>query len=131
MFFYMIFFFSSRRLHTICALVTGVQTCALPISRLTSPPRGATAPPRTIFLLGILGGVSRLQFDCAFIGGFPDMYIVGFNGPPRSGKDTLAEMLANHMDKHQVTLRSEEQTSELQSLMRISYDVFCLKKNKN
>src|SRR3546814_3326193 len=24
-------FFSSRRLHTICALVTGVQTCALPI----------------------------------------------------------------------------------------------------
>src|SRR3546814_4091315 len=27
------FFFSSRRGHTRCALVTGVQTCALPISR--------------------------------------------------------------------------------------------------
>src|SRR3546814_5527292 len=27
------FFFSSRRLHTSCALVTGVQTCALPISQ--------------------------------------------------------------------------------------------------
>src|SRR3546814_1979391 len=27
------FVFSSRRRHTICALVTGVQTCALPISR--------------------------------------------------------------------------------------------------
>src|SRR3546814_18308378 len=26
-----LFFVSSRRLHTICALVTGVQTCALPI----------------------------------------------------------------------------------------------------
>src|SRR3546814_11469724 len=26
------FFFSSRRRHTSCALVTGVQTCALPIS---------------------------------------------------------------------------------------------------
>src|SRR3546814_1804488 len=26
-----LFFFSSRRLHTRCALVTGVQTCALPI----------------------------------------------------------------------------------------------------
>src|SRR3546814_20804306 len=26
------FFFSSRRRHTICELVTGVQTCALPIS---------------------------------------------------------------------------------------------------
>src|SRR3546814_1327861 len=42
----MCFFFSSRRRHTRCALVTGVQTCALPISdgvvrfsqlRLTAP----------------------------------------------------------------------------------------------
>src|SRR3546814_10028916 len=28
------YFFSSRRRHTRCALVTGVQTCALPIYRL-------------------------------------------------------------------------------------------------
>src|SRR3546814_19376295 len=28
-----VFFFSSRRRHTRCALVTGVQTCALPICR--------------------------------------------------------------------------------------------------
>src|SRR3546814_16934662 len=32
MFFSCFFFFSSRRRHTRCALVTGVQTCALPIS---------------------------------------------------------------------------------------------------
>src|SRR3546814_1818657 len=31
--FIVIFFFSSRRRHTRCALVTGVQTCALPIFR--------------------------------------------------------------------------------------------------
>src|SRR3546814_925876 len=31
-----VFFFSSRRRHTRCALVTGVQTCALPISRTAS-----------------------------------------------------------------------------------------------
>src|SRR3546814_10903756 len=32
--FYLLFFvFSSRRRHTRCALVTGVQTCALPICR--------------------------------------------------------------------------------------------------
>src|SRR3546814_4120777 len=31
---------------------------------------------------------------------------------------------------YSVTVRSEEHTSELQSLMRISYAVFCLKKNK-
>src|SRR3546814_1329756 len=38
-----IFFFSSRRRHTRCALVTGVQTCALPISRWRA--RCGTAPP--------------------------------------------------------------------------------------
>src|SRR3546814_4902457 len=42
----------------------------------------------------------------------------------------------NKFDKHYqngmlLTLRSEEHTSELQSLMRISYAVFCLKKKKN
>src|SRR3546814_2630411 len=31
---FLFFFFSSRRRHTRCALVTGVQTCALPISHL-------------------------------------------------------------------------------------------------
>src|SRR3546814_6743284 len=30
-YFLFVFFFSSRRRHTRCALVTGVQTCALPI----------------------------------------------------------------------------------------------------
>src|SRR3546814_3086575 len=33
--FFFFFFFSSRRRHTRCALVTGVQTCALPIYRET------------------------------------------------------------------------------------------------
>src|SRR3546814_5822814 len=32
-----VFFFSSRRRHTRCALVTGVQTCALPIYRAEQP----------------------------------------------------------------------------------------------
>src|SRR3546814_5629618 len=43
---YFVFFFSSRRRHTRCALVTGVQTCALPIlviilsncSKIEDPP---------------------------------------------------------------------------------------------
>src|SRR3546814_8061162 len=51
------FVFSSRRRHTRCALVTGVQTCALPIyggpaaadarrlrRRRRSPPRSPTSP---------------------------------------------------------------------------------------
>src|SRR3546814_13707369 len=35
--FYVFFFFSGRRRHTRCALVTGVQTCALPILRGCGP----------------------------------------------------------------------------------------------
>src|SRR3546814_9740469 len=34
---YHVFFFSSRRRHTRCALVTGVQTCALPTWRFMVP----------------------------------------------------------------------------------------------
>src|SRR3546814_13454240 len=34
-------FFSSRRRHTICALVTGVQTCALPICHVSRRDRRA------------------------------------------------------------------------------------------
>src|SRR3546814_10688655 len=42
-----------------------------------------------------------------------------------SGKE--ADSAATGLQKH-LTNRSEEHTSELQSLMRISYAVFCLKK---
>src|SRR3546814_3244146 len=41
------FFLSSRRRHTRCALVTGVQTCALPISKILG-----TGAARELFLLG-------------------------------------------------------------------------------
>src|SRR3546814_1737239 len=47
--FVVLFFFSSRRRHTRCALVTGVQTCALPIypARVLPAfrPRPRRAPP--------------------------------------------------------------------------------------
>src|SRR3546814_4967206 len=44
----------------------------------------------------------------------------------RLGADLLA--LLDRFDIRRCCLRSEEHTSELQSLMRISYAVFCLKK---
>src|SRR3546814_20856483 len=44
---YWLFFFSSRRRHTRCALVTGVQTCALPISGLAVFPDHLVHAPRT------------------------------------------------------------------------------------
>src|SRR3546814_7988042 len=41
---------------------------------------------------------------------------------------TSASELAPVIARHEGRVRSEEHTSELQSLMRISYAVFCLKK---
>src|SRR3546814_1285453 len=56
------FFFSSRRRHTRCALVTGVQTCALPIWRIQDSLRrlqrrivGVADGPRGIPGLRIVG----------------------------------------------------------------------------
>src|SRR3546814_4615100 len=58
----LLFFFSSRSRHTSCALVTGVQTCALPILRGTTGElarRNAMRNPRrtsataTALLIGV------------------------------------------------------------------------------
>src|SRR3546814_5439448 len=46
-----------------------------------------------------------------------------------TAQSTLVELMASLYAKR--ATRSEEHTSELQSLMRISYAVFCLKKKKN
>src|SRR3546814_10785337 len=45
--------------------------------------------------------------------------------------DLAAAIGAPSMTSPELGRRSEEHTSELQSLMRISYAVFCLKKKKN
>src|SRR3546814_4670681 len=55
------FFFSSRRRHTRCALVTGVQTCALPIYDLSAgeAPHERGCPPEE-FAIG-----SFVSCDCS------------------------------------------------------------------
>src|SRR3546814_6392099 len=50
-------------------------------------------------------------------------------GPDARIAQRLPEQLAPAAQR--LTKRSEEHTSELQSLMRTSYAVFCLKKKKN
>src|SRR3546814_1776468 len=50
------------------------------------------------------------------------------DGPPEINFiDLTADIVSAHVSNNS---RSEEHTSELQSLMRISYAVFCLKKKK-
>src|SRR3546814_9059163 len=56
---------------------------------------------------------------------FPSAVIL--YGPPGTGKTFAVERLVDFLGWPSFQ-RSEEHTSELQSLMRISYAVFCLKK---
>src|SRR3546814_9460452 len=49
-------------------------------------------------------------------------------GPPMSFRYIIPCWKRKNMNRHGNSGRSEEHTSELQSLMRISYAVFCLKK---
>src|SRR3546814_10023047 len=107
---YCVFFFSSRRRHTRCALVTGVQTCALPICPCCRPSPGEGAKPRRT-ASWIYPGIHECREYW-----------------PSCMRWTEQERQTNIMF---ATHRSEEHTSELQSLMRISYAVFCLKKTKN
>src|SRR3546814_8074471 len=64
------FFFSSRRRHTRCALVTGVQTCALPILS------GLTATGSTV-IVGLdeaPRGLLLWRFLLVWFGGFGMVY---------------------------------------------------------
>src|SRR3546814_2481789 len=69
----MFFFFSSRRRHTRCALVTGVQTCALPILVRASPELLLILKPidhqRTIRHLVTGAELMVVAADAAIVGG--------------------------------------------------------------
>src|SRR3546814_6500932 len=122
------FFFSSRRRHTRCALVTGVQTCALPILHLAGV--GVISDELEAGAVGV-EHLAAASDEPGFVGldrthrvGEPDIGGVRFHVRelPRYAACLRIKGESN---------RSEEHTSELQSLMRISSPVFCLKKNKH
>src|SRR3546814_6403514 len=127
-----IFFCSSRRRHTRCALVTGVQTCALPIYRRARAADGAGGL-RVGEVELVDEPLQRLRF-------FQRVEVLALDVLDQRHRDHGAVVgKADHgRDLGQAgqargapATRSEEHTSELQSLMRISYAVFCLKKKKN
>src|SRR3546814_4069608 len=127
-----LFFFSSRRRHTRCALVTGVQTCALPISEIKLvPARLAMAYPEFAFSVVERGEPIDMKEELASLHYGAGTYLIYYFGEHRP--DLLDKLLEPHHDSLANAFchhRSEEHTSELQSLMRISYAVFCLKKKK-
>src|SRR3546814_7492131 len=152
---FFVFFFSSRRRHTRCALVTGVQTCALPISRARRRRRRFGVMPDKDHDMSAASDRCRLylitppRFEpTAFAESFRaalDADDVGCvqlrlkeadDDAVRRAADILrpiaqergvAFLMNDRPDLVAETGRSEENTYELQSLMRISYAACCLK----
>src|SRR3546814_356217 len=81
------------------------------------------ALPSIVLVLAFAGGVAATMI------GFLVEYGEAIFG--REPGDTVAGLLVGVGLMGLFDLRSEEHTSELQSLMRSSYAVFCLKKKKN
>src|SRR3546814_4941075 len=110
-----------------CALVTGVQTCALPISREGDGEWARNEPSHIDQDRSAMPCLDReLEAE----------HRIGLHGLRRDRRESDRPALAG-MPAHapcgpgsSASSRSEEHTSELQSLMRISYAVFCLKKKK-
>src|SRR3546814_6871024 len=133
----MLFLLSSIREHTLCALVTGVQTCALSIwgapSRLFSPSAGDLG---TRFhqcvnpFQGRLGEHACRSYpfsDRCRACDFGHLYRLFrlSRGRTEMRCTSLFAVLALPALLTACGSRSEEHTSELQSLMRNSYAVFC------
>src|SRR3546814_10440452 len=109
----MCLFFSSRRRHTRCALVTGVQTCALPILLMFV----AIALDRGFVTVTI----AHITFSMCYVAVVVQSRLVSFD---RSIEEAAMDLgCPPSRTFFQITLpiiRSEEHTSELQSLMRHS-----------
>src|SRR3546814_1648268 len=73
--------------------------------------------------------VGRAPMDERVLAAVGDPHLFGRDLADRGGK--LVPIGVVGEDQRQLDVRSEEHTSELQSLMRISYAVFCLKKKKH
>src|SRR3546814_9386984 len=147
-----IVFFSSRRRHTRCALVTGVQTCAVPICRDCETAGKARRRNHRIRIVDVdqlvdprydenhgdeqaaekngdhghgisSSGAPRPLVQTGRAGGGSG------SGQPSSARSEVwncADQSLGSVTPFCPLYRSEEHTSELQSLMRISYAVLCL-----
>src|SRR3546814_7931569 len=134
---YVFIFFvcASRGRHTRCALDTGVQTCAVPISSKTQrmecsgrTQRRALLPQRIDVCHGRAASASgRIASSTAVVAVPFFSTTANQNSPLPVSRFSQRSSEASPAERR----RSEEHTSELQSLMRISYAVFCLKKKNN
>src|SRR3546814_1101015 len=114
-----------------CALVTGVQTCALPIwHREFAMASGEMSEAEFIaFLASVFEQLAAFSIDgaihyqCMDWSHSHEMLTAG-----RAAYARLMNICVWAKTHAGMGSRSEEHTSDLQSLKRISYAVFCMKK---
>src|SRR3546814_5005341 len=140
-------FFSSRRRHTRCALVTGVQTCALPICsqklkyHVQTSGRSLHAQEMNFNdIRTTLQALLAINDNCNSL--HTNAYDEAITTPTEESvrRAMAIQLIINRefgLAKNESSLqgsfivdeltdlRSEEHTSELQSLMSTSYAVFC------
>src|SRR3546814_8546332 len=125
-------FFSSRRRHTRCALVTGVQTCALPILACAEDSNGSV--PEEWNNVAFLANPITSTINCVRIVRNPDGSVTAKLLPDLLYYEDDWFRPANiesgpHGFLYIADRSSDVQTSQLQLLMRISYAVSCVKIN--
>src|SRR3546814_3998945 len=125
-------FFSSRRRHTRCALVAGVQTCALPISSTWTLPSSYQQFARQLARLsvglstihmeqrsrGMRSATRSLEVRSTLMKSMRSFWDAVWGKAPQVRiSDALLQYERVCHIPFRVQLRSEEHTSELQSLM--------------
>src|SRR3546814_3473137 len=106
-----VFFFSSRRRHTRCALVTGVQTCALPIYALAVLAISEEG--------GLLNAPDVYMEKLAVGPGLPDG-VIDLNRPVKENVEAVAR--AKGVDPHEIIVcvldrpRHEKLIAELRAI---------------
>src|SRR3546814_7655664 len=135
------FFFSIRRRHTRCALVTGVQTCALPIlivdmaaesgGNVEGSAPGDTKRIHGVTVIGAQNIPALMPADTSALFSRNLFNFLAAFWDKEAGKPILDEEIGNAVHLTRGGQRSEDHTSELQSLMRNSFAVLCLKTKTN
>src|SRR3546814_4747512 len=98
------------------------------VTRKETGSRGGTMLPQA---------ASYQELTAKFRWQVPEHYNIGVDACDKwaQGKEGSGRLALIHLAEDgretRYSFRSEEHTSELQSLMRLSYAVFCLKKKKN
>src|SRR3546814_4287612 len=112
------------------------DVCSSDLFKVVIPARlGSTRLPGKV--LREVGGKPIVQhvWEAAQLAGAEEVVIATDSGEVQSICEafgaSVAMTAATHNSGTDRVNKSEEHTSELQSLMRISYAVFCLKKKKN